>query len=445
MGLCCGAGFVWLLLRSKSEILQDRLTQASKDRNDALTNLAEKNESNHALAAKISVLETTLIHEKEAAKEKIKILNQATVELGTTFKALSSDALKSNTKSFLDLAKSMFDNYQEQSKKELEHKEKSVEKLVNPLHDSLKKVATQVEELEKSRQKAYGSITEQVKSLVATQEKLRSETINLTKALRSPTVRGRWGEIQLKRVVEIAGMIPYCDFLEQKTQDSEDGRLRPDLIVKLPGNKNIIVDAKAPLKAYLDALDCNDELQKLALLKEHARHIRDHVSKLSAKAYWEQFEATPEFVIMFLPGETFFSAALEQDHTIIEEGVNQRVIIASPTTLIALLRAVAYGWRQERIADNTQAISDLGKELYERLRNLTDHFMSVGKNLDRAIESYNRAIGTLESRVLTSARRFTELGSDSKEDIQYLPTIEKTSRDIQAPELRKSPASISDD
>ncbi len=444
LSMLSGMIFVWLITRSKLAILNDRLIRTSADKDDALKTLIEKNQTVHDLTAKATTLETTLAFEKESAEEKIKLLNQATEELRMTFKGLSSDALKSNTKSFLELAKSMFDNYQEQSKKEFEHKEKSVEKLVNPLQESLNKVTTQVEKLEKSRQKAYGSLSEQVKSLAMTQEKLRSETINLTKALRSPTVRGRWGEIQLKRVVEIAGMIPYCDFLEQHTQNTDDGRLRPDLIVKLPGNKNIIVDAKAPLKAYLDALDCNDENQKSILLREHARHLRDHTTKLSAKAYWEQFEATPEFVIMFLPSETFFSAALEQDHTIIEEGVNQRVIIASPTTLIALLRAVAYGWRQERIADNAQAISNLGKELYERLRNLTDHFMSVGRNLDRAVDSYNRAIGTLESRVLTSARRFTELGSDSKEVIQFPSTIEKTSRGVQSPELLEPPVANAD-
>ncbi len=444
-GCCSGAGFVWLFMRSRTAILNDRLCQITKDKEDVLNSLVEKSQSVNQLTTKVTTLETTLAFEQEAAEEKIQLLNKTTEELRTTFKALSSDALKSNTASFLDLAKSMFDNYQEQSKKEFEHKEKSVEGLVNPLQESLKKVSAQVEELEKSRQKAYGSLSEQVKSLVTTQEKLRSETTNLTKALRSPTVRGRWGEIQLKRVVEIAGMIPYCDFSEQQSQDAEEGKLRPDLIVKLPGNKNIIVDAKAPLKAYLDSLDSADENQKAILLKEHARHIRAHITRLSAKAYWEQFDATPEFVIMFLPGETFFSAALEQDHSIIEEGVNQRVIIASPTTLIALLRAVAYGWRQERIADNAQAISSLGKELYERLCNLTDHFISVGKHLDRSVESYNRAIGTLEKRVLTSARRFTQLGSGSKEDIQYLSTIEKSSRDILSPELREPGASTPDE
>jgi len=272
--------------------------------------------------------------------------------------------------------------------------------------------------------------TVQVQSLIGTQEQLRTETGNLVKALRAPSVRGRWGEIQLRRVVEIAGMLPFCDFAEQETLNTSEGRLRPDLIVKLPGGKNVVVDAKTPLQAYLEAIEATDDDVRRLKLVEHARQVRDHMTKLSSKAYWEQFEASPEFVVMFLPGETFFSAALEQDPGLIEQGVGWRVIPASPTTLIALLKAVAYGWNQEKLARNAQEISALGKELHDRLRSLFGHLEAAGKGLDRAVECYNKAIGTLESRVMVSARKFGELGAAVTEEIPEIEPIETTARTL---------------
>jgi DNA recombination protein RmuC len=291
-------------------------------------------------------------------------------------------------------------------------------------------VDEQIRQMESTRDQAYGNLTNQISSLISTQEKLQSETGNLVKALRSPTVRGRWGEIQLKRVVEIAGMLSYCDFVEQETVTNSSGRFRPDLIVRLPGGKNVVVDAKTPLLAYLEAVEATDDEYRRQKLQDHANQVRTHMTQLSSKLYQEQFEPSPEFVVMFLPGETFFSAALEQDPALIERGVNQKVIPASPTTLIALLKAVAYGWNQEKLARNAQEISSLGKELHDRLRLLGTHIENVGKGLDRAVDSYNKAVGSLESRVMVSARKFVELGAPVTEAIAELNPIETTTRNL---------------
>jgi DNA recombination protein RmuC len=429
IGGAFGFAIAWLLVRPNAAVLNARLSALQQELAKARQEAQKFTDLNTQLNAAKVKLETTVALERKANDDKLAILNQMTQELRDSFQALSAEALKSNNQAFLHLAQSTLEKFQSRAKGDLELRQQAVENLVAPIGESLKKVDEQIREIEKARNHAYGTLSEQVRSMVETQEKLQSETGNLVRALRTPTVRGQWGEIQLHRVVEMAGMLAYCDFVEQKTITGDTGRLRPDLIVKLAGGKSIVVDAKSPLQAYLEAAESTDEGYRRQKLQEHARQVRSHMNQLSAKGYWEQFESSPEFVVMFLPGEAFFSASLEQDPALIESGVGQRVILASPTTLIALLKAVAYGWNQENLARNAQKISDLGKELHERLRLLGGHIKKVGKGLDQAVESYNSAVGSLESRVMVSARKFAELGTVAGE-IAELDQIETTTRNL---------------
>ena len=383
-------------------------------------------------AARLAALEVKL----QASDERHTILSNAEQTLRDAFRSMASEALQANSQSLTALAQASLEKTNEQVKGDLDRRHAAIADLVRPLADTLQAVDQKLGVVEKDRIAANASLAEQLKQVGSGLTSLQGETGKLVKALRQPHVRGHWGEVQLRQVVELAGMIEHTDFLEQVTLTTEDGRFRPDLVVRLPGGKRVIVDAKAPLAAYFDAVEAQDDVERAARLGDHARQVRDHLVRLGSKAYWSQFDDTPEFVVMFLPGEALFSAALSHDPLLIEHGIANRVVLASPTTLIALLKAVSYGWRQERLQANAQEISDLGRELYQRLLILATHYDDVKRGLDRAVDAYNRSVASLETRVLVTARRFRDLGASSGDDIPELETIEKTTRVVQAPEIR---------
>jgi len=434
----------------KQQELASRLAAAEEKNSrlpELLTSLHERDQALTELhklksdaEAHVASLEARLSDERDQTREKLAVLDDAQRKLTDTFQALSAQALAQNNQSFLDLAKTAFSQIQEKASGEINQKHSAIADLLKPVQESLSKVDNHIHELEKARSGAYESLITQVKSLTETQANLKNETGNLVRALHSPVVRGRWGEIQLKRVVELAGMIEHCDFFEQESVNTETGQLRPDMLVKMPGGKTIIVDAKASINAYLESLELSDPAARLERLKRHSHQVRDHVKKLGSKDYSSQFAEAPEFVVLFLPGEMFFSAALEQDPTLIEFGADRRVILATPTTLIALLRAVHYGWRQERLAENAEKISDLGRELYERIATLGEYIGKLGRHLDAAVDAYNKAATNIESRVLVTARKFKDLQADiPNREIKTIEPVDHATRKLQAPEMVLEP------
>ncbi len=394
-----------------------------------------RNSAKGGADAMVADLSARLQEQKVAQEARVTELQESEKKLTDTFEALSSKALRHNNESFLSLAKQALETQHEAAKGDLEKRQQAIGELVDPVRKSLDKVEGRIGEIEKLREGAYAELREQLTNQARTVGELNARTHDLVGALKSPVARGRWGEIALRKVVEMAGMLNYCDFSEQESNDSEEGRKRPDMVVKLPAGRQIIVDSKVPLSAYMEAQEVEDTDQRAALMAEHAKAVRSRAQELGQKKYWEQFDDSPEFVVMFLPGENFFSAALASDPSLIEESFNNKVIIATPTTLISLLRAVFYGWRQESLAENAREVSELGKELHKRVGVMADHFTSVGKNLDNAVGAYNKTVSSLESRVLSTSRKFEELNvadSDKKNEPKSIETVAKK---LTAPEL----------
>ena len=383
----------------------------------------------HQLSEKrqqLAALEVRHVSDQKNAEEKLALLEQARDQLKESFQALSSEALSKNNESFLNLAKTTLEKYQEGAKGDLDKRQEAINKTVEPVGIALKTFNERVEKIEERRTQTDASLKQQLQQLAESQVQLSKTTGSLVQALRAPQVRGQWGEMQLRRTVEMAGMINYCDFEEQASVETSDGqRQRPDMIIRLPNERVVVVDSKVPLAAYLDALQSEDPDHQKERMVAHARHIRDHIKALSAKSYWTQFENTPEFVVLFIPNETIFSAALEQDPQLIEQGVLNKVILATPTTLIALLKAIAYGWQQEAIAREAKEIAALGKELYERVSVVTGHFTKLGKSLDQSVGCYNKAVSSLESRLLVTAKKFDALDSASPDALPEPSLIEK--------------------
>lgn len=428
IGLAIGAA-MWTILQAKRVAeLRTLLSQ----RETVFAQLQQDLAAAHQECARVGA---QLEAARQVSAEKLALLQTAETKLRDAFSALSSDALKHNNEAFLQLARTSLGEFQKTATLDLDGRQKAIETIVQPLRESLTKVDEKLQEVERGRESTQAQLSEQLRSLTQAQQVLYTETNRLSRALRSPNVRGQWGELQLRRVLENAGMVQGDHYEIKESVLGEDGRLTPDVIVKLPGGKNVVVDAKVPLTAYLDASECEHDAAREAKLREHARQVKDHVTRLASKSYWAHFQPAPDIVVMFVPGEALLTAALQYDAGLLEYSMGRGVMLASPLTLIALLRAIAYGWQQETVAKNAQEISELGRNLYDRIAKLAEHFENVGRSLAKSVEAYNSAVGTLESRVLVTARRLKDKGVTAAEDFPEPETIDHTPRPLGAPEL----------
>ena len=377
-------------------------------------------------------LKTKLELELRNHQEKLAAFEQARQQLSDSFSTLSNQALKHNNETFLKLAQENLKQFQTKASGDLELREKAIENLVKPIREALEKTDKQIQTIEKDRKESYGSLNAHLESMTRTQQSLQDQTQQLVKALRRPEVRGQWGELTLKRLAELAGMVEYCDFYEQQSIETEDGRLRPDMIVKMPGQREIVVDVKTPLDAYLSAIEATDDGERKLHLTRHAKNVRQRVSELSQKAYWAQFKNAPNFIVLFIPGDQFLSTALEYDRNLLEDALSKQVILATPTSFVALLRAVAYGWRQEQLAENAEVIRKVGEDLYTRLNSFSEHLQKLGRSLEGSLKSYNSAVGSFDKRILPSARKFTELGISTGKELNGSQQIETAVRQTES-------------
>ncbi|HKZ71873.1 MAG TPA: DNA recombination protein RmuC [Nitrospirota bacterium] len=440
LGIIIGAVVTWLMASFRLGRLGGRVRGAEAV-NEELRTQVQRRESemdqvrkdiDAERQVKVEAL-TRLDAAQKGFEEQKALIETMKKEMTDTFNALSSAALKSSSEDFLRLASQHLGNIVTDTKGRLGEHQTAIDGLVKPLQEALKRYEEQINALEAKRRQDYGGLEEQIKTLTSTHQQLQRETSSLVTALRKPQVSGSWGQLSLKRTAELAGMASYCDFYEQVSVNTEAGRLRPDMIIRLPNGREIVVDAKAPVDAYLNATSASSEEERQKGLTNYVNQVRAHMNALGAKSYWEQFPKSPEIVVMFLPGESFFSAALEHDPALIEDSSLKKVVLATPTTFIALLKAIAYGWQQEQMTKNAQQISMLGKELYERISTLSGHFGDVGNSIEKAVAAYNRAVGSLESRVLPSVRRFKELGATGAEEIPVLEQIDQKPRGLDMP------------
>ena len=399
------------------------------------------------LSTKNTELDTTLEMERSTHIDKLTALeknhDQARNQLTETFSHLSSQALKHNNEEFLKLAQENLKQFQTKAQGELTQKEQAIENLVKPIKEALEKTEKQIRVMEHERKEAYGALTHHLETMTQTQQALQGETRNLVNALRRPEVRGQWGEMTLKRLAELAGMVEHCDFYEQEHTQTADGAMRPDMIVRMPGGREIVVDVKTPLDAYLSAVEASDDKEREVHLARHTKNVRKRVQELATKGYWNQFKNSPDFVVLFIPGDQFLSAALDNDHALLEDAMQQKVILATPTSFVALLRAVAYGWRQESLAENAEHIREVGEELYGRLATFAEHMGKMGKNLNTTTQHYNKAVASFDTRVLPSARKFTEMGISTKKTVEHVEQIETAARTPEGQETESTQEMLS--